>query len=243
MTTYLSEHEGTKHRILSAAKKEFAEKGFTGARMSSIARAAGVNQALIHYYFSSKINIYINIFRQLMGNHFEKYVTMFNDEFESWNAAPDIKLCGMLYAMVNGHLNVHDEDLHRIILHEIAAGKGVIYGLINHYLQPQITNLEKVIREGIELGMFETSDPVLLIIKYISFLNHLSLWAEFLQEPDKHEELYPSRSIILYDFITELAFKELCPPAMQLKIPVLDIDKKNRINALLEKMKNEINTY
>ncbi len=44
----------TKRRILEAAASEFAAKGFDGARLGSIARAAGVQQALIHHYFVHK---------------------------------------------------------------------------------------------------------------------------------------------------------------------------------------------
>lgn len=41
-------------RILEAARAEFAEKGFDGARVESIAQRAEVNKALIYYYFKSK---------------------------------------------------------------------------------------------------------------------------------------------------------------------------------------------
>jgi TetR/AcrR family transcriptional regulator len=44
----------SKERILSAAQAIFAQKGFDGARVDEIARAAGVNKALIYYYFKSK---------------------------------------------------------------------------------------------------------------------------------------------------------------------------------------------
>jgi TetR/AcrR family transcriptional regulator len=44
----------TPQKILSAAQLEFCEKGFDGARMHSIALRAGVNKALLHYYFHSK---------------------------------------------------------------------------------------------------------------------------------------------------------------------------------------------
>src|SRR3954451_22138381 len=40
----------TKRRILHAAEREFAAKGFDGARLGIIARAADVQQALIHHY-------------------------------------------------------------------------------------------------------------------------------------------------------------------------------------------------
>ncbi len=41
-------------KILEAARIEFAEKGFDGARVDSIARRANLNKALIYYYFKSK---------------------------------------------------------------------------------------------------------------------------------------------------------------------------------------------
>lgn len=44
----------TEQRILDAAHAVFLRRGTTGARMQEIAREAGVNQALLHYYFRSK---------------------------------------------------------------------------------------------------------------------------------------------------------------------------------------------
>lgn len=44
----------TEKRILDAAHAVFIRRGTAGARMQEIAREAGVNQALLHYYFRSK---------------------------------------------------------------------------------------------------------------------------------------------------------------------------------------------
>lgn len=44
--------------ILHFAQREFVEKGLSGARMQSIADAAEVNKALLHYYFRSKEQLY-----------------------------------------------------------------------------------------------------------------------------------------------------------------------------------------
>ncbi len=46
-------------RILDAALKEFSAHGLAGARTESIARLAGVNKALLYYYFESKENLYL----------------------------------------------------------------------------------------------------------------------------------------------------------------------------------------
>src|SRR3954452_13895141 len=44
----------TERRILDAAHAVFLRDGTAGARMQDIARVAGVNQALLHYYFPGK---------------------------------------------------------------------------------------------------------------------------------------------------------------------------------------------
>jgi AcrR family transcriptional regulator len=50
--------ERTRERILQAASVEFGEHGYAGARISAIARRAGVNQQLISYYFDGKAGLY-----------------------------------------------------------------------------------------------------------------------------------------------------------------------------------------
>jgi TetR/AcrR family transcriptional regulator len=54
--------ESTKQRILEAARKVFLEKGMAGARMQDIANEAGINKALLHYYFTSKDMLFEQIF-------------------------------------------------------------------------------------------------------------------------------------------------------------------------------------
>ena len=48
----------TRQRILDAAAREFAANGLAGARTEAIAAAAGVNKALLYYYFDSKDRLY-----------------------------------------------------------------------------------------------------------------------------------------------------------------------------------------
>lgn len=53
----------TRRRILEAAASEFGAKGFDGARLGSIARAADVQQALIHHYFGDKEGLHAEVVR------------------------------------------------------------------------------------------------------------------------------------------------------------------------------------
>jgi len=57
----------TERRILDAARVVFVRRGTAGARMQEIAQEAGVNQALLHYYFRSKDRLAEAVFRQVAG--------------------------------------------------------------------------------------------------------------------------------------------------------------------------------
>src|SRR5450631_2818040 len=48
----------TQESILDAAEQVFASCGYDGAAMREIANKAGVNQALLHYHFETKDNLY-----------------------------------------------------------------------------------------------------------------------------------------------------------------------------------------
>ncbi|MEV8590386.1 TetR family transcriptional regulator [Streptomyces sp. NPDC051180] len=49
---------GARERILEAARAEFAERGYDKASVRGIARAAGVDPALVHHYFGTKDDVF-----------------------------------------------------------------------------------------------------------------------------------------------------------------------------------------
>ncbi|MBV5284213.1 MAG: TetR/AcrR family transcriptional regulator [Paludibacter sp.] len=57
--------------ILEVAEKLFLEKGFTSTSTTEIARVAGCNQALVHYYFRTKDNLFNTIFEKKFRMLFE----------------------------------------------------------------------------------------------------------------------------------------------------------------------------
>jgi len=61
----------TKQQILEAARKVFIRKGLDGARMQEIANEAGINKALLHYYFRSKEKLFNHIFEKALEGIFE----------------------------------------------------------------------------------------------------------------------------------------------------------------------------
>lgn len=58
--------EETRKKILEKAEDLFAEKGFSGTSVDKIAKSAGVNKALIYYYFKDKNDIVVALFRNIL---------------------------------------------------------------------------------------------------------------------------------------------------------------------------------
>jgi len=71
--------QSTEERILAAARKVFVAKGMSGARMQDIADEAGINKALLHYYFRSKEKLFEVIFSQTVG----RFIPRVNEIFSS----------------------------------------------------------------------------------------------------------------------------------------------------------------
>jgi AcrR family transcriptional regulator len=77
----------TRERILLAAQKEFAARGYSGARMEAIARGAAINKAMLFYYFSSKDNLYRTVLQGVFSEIFGEI-----GRFISGQLTPDLFL-------------------------------------------------------------------------------------------------------------------------------------------------------
>lgn len=63
----------TEERIFEAATEVFVEKGMDGARMQDIANQAGINKALLHYYFRTKEKLFTAVFEMTARKLFKKF--------------------------------------------------------------------------------------------------------------------------------------------------------------------------
>lgn len=59
--------QNTRQRIFEIALREFADKGFSGGRVETIAAQAGVNIRMIYHYFDNKQNLYIEVLEYVLG--------------------------------------------------------------------------------------------------------------------------------------------------------------------------------
>ena len=90
MTMSNTKDTSTEERIKAAARKVFHQKGFAGTRTRDIAEEAGINHAMLNYYFRSKEKLFEMVMMETMAQFFKGVNLMLNDESTSLNEKIDL---------------------------------------------------------------------------------------------------------------------------------------------------------
>ena len=77
---FMSTSVTTEEKMKAAAKLVFIAKGFSGCTSREIAKEAGMNVALVNYYFRSKNKLFQLIFQAVMDEFFESMVSVFSSD-------------------------------------------------------------------------------------------------------------------------------------------------------------------
>lgn len=103
----------TETKILHTAELEFMTKGFAGARTTSIAEAAGVTHAMLHYYFRTKEKLFDRIISEKMRLLKKIVVKSFEDMNKPFE--------DMIRNLINLHLDFifANRDLPRFLIGEV----------------------------------------------------------------------------------------------------------------------------
>jgi TetR/AcrR family transcriptional regulator len=70
----------TEEKIFESATDVFVEKGMDGARMQDIATHAGINKALLHYYFRTKDQLFNAVFEMIAKKILKKFAPVFDEK-------------------------------------------------------------------------------------------------------------------------------------------------------------------
>lgn len=70
----------TEDLIFEAATDVFIDKGMDGARMQDIADKAGINKALLHYYYRTKEKLFDAVFEMIASRMFAKFAPVFDEK-------------------------------------------------------------------------------------------------------------------------------------------------------------------
>jgi len=109
----------TEEKILDSARAIFIKRGFDGARMQEIADHAGINKALLHYYFRSKEKLFDAIFSDTFQQLGPSLAALFSSEIplevKIWKFVEDyievIKKYPQLPSFIINEINVNPERI------------------------------------------------------------------------------------------------------------------------------------
>ncbi len=155
----------TETRILQAAEKEFFEKGYAGARTASIAEAAGVTHAMLHYYFRTKDKLFERIV--------SKKISMLGDIILCAIGENSLPLEDRIRQGIEQHFDFIslNRDLPRFVVNEVLSHpervdmlKTGVQNIVNNLLN----NLQQEIDEYAAKGLCKQTDARMLLIDIVS---------------------------------------------------------------------------
>lgn len=150
----------TSAKILESALVEFEEKGYDGARMQSIADKAGINKALLHYYYKNKDALFQIILKKIINSFLPKLANSFSEDID-------------IFTGLENFIHIYIEFLIKhpgipgFITHEINNNPNQILDLFRSSglnLEP----IKKKIRNAVKNGLIEDITPEQLIVNVIS---------------------------------------------------------------------------
>ena len=150
----MKKDQSTEDRIIAAAKDVFLEKGMSGARMQDIADRAGINKALLHYYFRSKEKLFLIIFRESVQSFLPQIQNLFA-------TAPD--LATWIRGFVTTYMSMMSRQpyLAPFIIHEINQNPQAMWEVLSrHDSAPfPIQSFCDLVDQEIEMGKIRRIDP------------------------------------------------------------------------------------
>jgi TetR/AcrR family transcriptional regulator len=153
----------TRGAILAAAEQAFAREGLAGARTDDIAAAAGVNKALLYYYFKSKGGLY----EAVVEDHFRE----FNRRALAVLAAPGpaqqvlLRYVSLYFDFISAR-----QRYAALYLQLMTARSQPLERLVRKYFVPRSTAFTKLIERGIRAGEFRRTDARHAAISVVSLI-------------------------------------------------------------------------
>jgi TetR/AcrR family transcriptional regulator len=137
----------TRAAILAAAESIFAGGGLAGARTDAIAKAAGVNKALLYYYFKSKDGLY----RAVLEEHIKDFYRRGLQVLTSRGSARSLLL---RYVSMHFDFMSARPNYPRLFQRLMMAGGRPLQQLAQKYFIPLGRRLARVIERGVREGEF-----------------------------------------------------------------------------------------
>jgi len=141
----------TKDRILDAAEEIFSSRGFDGTKVQEIATAAGVNKAMLYYYFKDKDDLLVSVIGRIIqgiGEAIPQYFADSEDTVENIEAFLDFYI---------GYL-AKNQSFVRIMAWEMLSGRH-IQAIAGDYIIPVFSLMREKIVEAVSRNMIRQISP------------------------------------------------------------------------------------
>ena len=146
----------TEKKIIEAATTVFSEKGKDGARMQEIADTAGINKALLHYYFRSKNKLFKIVFLYQFKKIISSIFSSIDDDDNFYN---------FLHSFVSSYIRHINplKKLLRFVIWEIGKDDPELFSSVKSAFIEQGFPDNPIImktKEAIKTGQIKAVDPV-----------------------------------------------------------------------------------
>ena len=199
----------TRGRILDSALREFAANGLAGARTESIAAAAGVNKALLYYYFESKEKLYIAALELIAGRVRDSTMAVFLREASAGERV-------MRAALNHFDRILSQREFQSLMQQEMMrlhkGESGMMPVLVKSVFEPVMIMYRSMVREGVASGELIEADWMQIQLASLGgnvlyFLSAPVLRIVLDFEPFTRESLTIRRRAIL-DFLGQAIFAD-----------------------------------
>ena len=141
--------------ILLAAAEEFAVHGYKGTSMNSIAMRVGLPKANLHYYFSSKLGLYVEVMRNILN--------LWDSAFSNLRAKDDPATALAGYIRAKMEFSRRQPLASKIFAMEVISGGECLAEHFNQDYQEWFRGRAAVFQAWIDQGKMDPVDPVHLI--------------------------------------------------------------------------------
>lgn len=171
--------QNKEQEILIAAEQEFLTKGYDGARTTSIAQAAGVTHAMLHYYFRTKEQLFDRIVESKFATMSQSLIAILGD--------PTLPIVERIKGGIEAHFDfvAANPELPRFLINEIVSRPeryDILYKRVGVVVDNVYNGLQADIDRAAERGDIERVDAKMLLISIMS-LNIFSFIAYPFMEP------------------------------------------------------------
>jgi AcrR family transcriptional regulator len=172
-------------QLLDSAELLFSQKGFDGTSVRDIAEAAGINTAMISYYFGSKEKLMEEIFERKSLNLLENVEKLLKDD----NLDPFQKMYGLVDLYIENFLK--RKTFHRILLCEqIINQNPSIIQMVEKMKTRNSENVNELIRLGQKKGLFKKNiDIPMLTNTLVGTVSYMLINLEFYKKYHHMETL------------------------------------------------------